>query len=90
MHDKFPGAIPDSSTIVCVSTNMKRRTRKVKPSVLKSFFKSLKERIVMALAIAIVSWLLGIASSVTHKSTVIHQLEQDNQDLSWAVDYFRR
>jgi len=69
---------------------MPRRKQKAKSSVLKSFFVSLKERIIMALAIAIVSWVLGVVSDMTHKAGVIKQLEQDNRDLSWGIDYFRQ
>jgi hypothetical protein len=69
---------------------MRRKRSKKKQSSLKSFFITLKERIVMALAIALVSWTIGFLSDMTHKSYAIQQLQVENQDLSWAVDYFRK
>ena len=74
-----------------VKTNMKRKKHiNKKPSFFIDIMNKLKERIVSVLAIALVSWVLGIITNYTHTSGIIKELKIDNNDLEWAVDYFRR
>jgi hypothetical protein len=72
---------------------MKRKRKyktKPKSNPFYDILNKLKERIISILAIAIVSWLMGILTNYVHTFGTIKELKIENKDLSWAVDYFRK
>ena len=75
---------------------MKKRKRiRKKSSMMKkliskdSVLKSIIDRVTAALLIAVASWFIGILTNQSKTAPIIKQLESDNADLSWGIDYFR-
>ena len=67
---------------------MKRKRRKTrKSSFIKNLFKNpVVSKVIGAIIVAFASYILN------HLQTIgtINQLKVDNNELNWAVDYFRR
>jgi anaerobic C4-dicarboxylate transporter len=68
----------------------RRNIQKPKYLFLKGLINTFKERLITVLVITIVSWIMGILTNSIHTSDIINQLQKDNEDLSWGIDYFRK
>lgn len=53
------------------------------------FLDNIKERLLITISIALVSWITGVLTNYAHSSGIIKELKKENVELDWAVDYFR-
>lgn len=68
----------------------RRRNIKSKSTYFKKILEQIKERLIITISIALISWITGVLTNNRYTSGVIKELKQENADLDWAVDYFRQ